>query len=158
MSTITRSEVFTASNGEPAIRVVVVTQNEFAALVETIDSLYDGDSNPCPSCSCWHSQFDRCPTLSPTGQFRSFLDGAETRRSLHKYRYNDFRPQQQPNKRNKMSARYVVRKAEGIGGNPIPDDEPCFVVRGQDVLAPALLGEYILRYREVPGYDPEVEA
>lgn len=60
MSTITRSEVFTASDGEPAIRVVVVTQNEFAALVETIDSLYDGDSNPCPSCSCWHSQFDRC--------------------------------------------------------------------------------------------------
>lgn len=57
-----------------------------------------------------------------------------------------------------MSARYVVRKAEGIGGDPIPDDEPCFVVRGQDVLAPALLGEYILRYREVPGYDPEVEA
>ena len=70
---------------------------------------------------------------------------------------NDFRPQQQPNKRNKISARYVVRKAEGIGGDPIPDDEPCFVVRGQDVLAPALLGEKdILRYREAPGYDPEV--
>ena len=57
MSTITRSEVFTASDGEPAIRVVVVTQNEFAALVETIDSLYDGDSNPCPSWSCRHSEF-----------------------------------------------------------------------------------------------------
>lgn len=25
-------------------------QDEYAALVETIDSLYDGDSNPCPAC------------------------------------------------------------------------------------------------------------
>lgn len=39
--------------------------------------------------------------------------------------------------------RYIVSKAPGIGGPAIPEDEPCLVVRAQDVLAPAILKNYI---------------
>ena len=37
-------------------------------------------------------------------------------------------------------ARYAVQKAPGIGGAPIPDDEPCIVIRAQDRLALAVSG------------------
>ena len=50
-----------------------------------------------------------------------------------------------------MTARYVVRKADGIDGPPIPDDEPCVVIRGQDFLAIGMLATYIGMYKAGPG-------
>lgn len=52
--------------------------------------------------------------------------------------------------------RYVVTKAEGIGGDPIPPDEPCLVIRAQDVLAPGILDTYIARYNVLSAGDPGV--
>ena len=46
-------------------------------------------------------------------------------------------------------ARYVVQKAPGIGGNPIPEDEPCIVVRAQDQLAIAVIDHYLAIYRAI---------
>lgn len=53
-------------------------------------------------------------------------------------------------------ARYVVRKADGIGGKPIPEDEPCIVIRGQDVLARDMIDHYIAVYGNTGNADPEV--
>lgn len=47
--------------------------------------------------------------------------------------------------------RYIVTKAEGVPGPPIPADEPCLVIRGQDALADFILGTYINRYVYVRG-------
>jgi hypothetical protein len=55
-----------------------------------------------------------------------------------------------------VTPRYVVRKAEDISGRPIPADEPCLVVRGQDVLAPTMLRLYIRLYRDSEFYDQKV--
>jgi hypothetical protein len=52
--------------------------------------------------------------------------------------------------------RYVVRKADGIPGDPIPDDEPLLVVRGQDVLARRILRWYIEQYEAFRHPDPQV--
>jgi hypothetical protein len=52
--------------------------------------------------------------------------------------------------------RYIVQKAPGVGGDPIPDDEPCLVVRGQDVLAVDMLTTYIARYNSL-GHDADPE-
>lgn len=42
--------------------------------------------------------------------------------------------------------RYIVTKAEGVGGDPIPTGEPCLVIRAQDVLAVPMLAYYIELY------------
>lgn len=42
--------------------------------------------------------------------------------------------------------RYQVQKAPGVPGDPIPDDEPCLVIRAQDTLAPIMLQWYIDLY------------
>lgn len=55
-------------------------------------------------------------------------------------------------------ARYVVRKADGIGGDPIPEDEPVLVIRAQDVLAEEMMQFYIGSYYDLEGKDPAVEA
>jgi hypothetical protein len=44
--------------------------------------------------------------------------------------------------------RYLVRKAPGVGGNPIPHDEPVIVIRGQDALAVLMLDLYVLLYMD----------
>jgi hypothetical protein len=46
--------------------------------------------------------------------------------------------------------RYVVQKAPGIGGSPIPPDEPCLVIRGQDSLAMLMMAYYREMYEELP--------
>lgn len=46
-------------------------------------------------------------------------------------------------------ARYVVQKAPGIGGDPIPEDEPCIVVRAQDQLALGVIDYYLAIYRAI---------
>lgn len=57
-------------------------------------------------------------------------------------------------------ARYIVQKAEGVGGDPIPADEPCLVIRAQDHLAPFVMQFYIDEYEKragqatVPGAGP----
>ena len=55
--------------------------------------------------------------------------------------------------------RYLVQKAPGVGGKPIPEDEPCLVIRGQDLQAVAMLKTYIAFYQTL-GYaaDPKVIA
>jgi hypothetical protein len=45
--------------------------------------------------------------------------------------------------------RYLVKKASGVDGPPIPEDEPCLVIRAQDVMAPMMLSTYIERYRKL---------
>ena len=52
--------------------------------------------------------------------------------------------------------RYLVQKAPGIGGPPIPEDEPCLVIRGQDILAPEILFDYIQKYEKEHGKDRAV--
>lgn len=42
--------------------------------------------------------------------------------------------------------RYLVQKAPGVGGDPIPEDEPCLVIRAQDIMALATLRTYIEYY------------
>lgn len=56
------------------------------------------------------------------------------------------------------TARYVVQKASGVDGPPIPVDEPCIVVRGQDLLALEMLDHYLELYAEIEGRDPAVWA
>lgn len=46
-------------------------------------------------------------------------------------------------------ARFIVQKAPHVGGEPIPEDEPCIVIRAQDVLAPLFMHNYILKYSEL---------
>lgn len=53
-------------------------------------------------------------------------------------------------------ARYIVKKAPHVGGNPIPEDEPCLVVRAQDKLAVDVLRYYIDEYNEEIDADPKV--
>lgn len=43
--------------------------------------------------------------------------------------------------------RYRVTKAPHVGGPPIPDDEPCLVIRAQDPLAAYVLNAYLTAYR-----------
>lgn len=52
--------------------------------------------------------------------------------------------------------RYFVEKADGISGPPIPPDEPCIVIRGQDLLAPTTLQRYIDTYSEFDDAQEEV--
>ena len=52
--------------------------------------------------------------------------------------------------------RYQVRKSPHVGGDPIPEDEPCLVIRAQDMLAPAALAWYIERYEALDHPDPGV--
>jgi hypothetical protein len=54
--------------------------------------------------------------------------------------------------------RYVIQKAPGIGGSPIAEDEPCLIIRGQDILAIPMMNEYIRRYGEFQDADIEVWA
>ena len=59
-------------------------------------------------------------------------------------------------------ARYVVQKAPGVGGNPIPEDEPCIEIRAQDKLALGVIDHYLAIYRAIcshsaiPGAGSEV--
>ena len=48
--------------------------------------------------------------------------------------------------------RYVVQKAPGIGGDPIPADEPCIVIRAQDKLALSVIDQYLALYRAICAY------
>lgn len=52
--------------------------------------------------------------------------------------------------------RYLIQKAPGVEGPPIPSDEPCLVIRGQDMLAPLMMSTYIERYKAMPGHDATV--
>lgn len=52
--------------------------------------------------------------------------------------------------------RYQVQKSPGVGGHPIPDDEPCLVIRAQDVFAPVMMRIYMALYIDVEEHDPEV--
>lgn len=47
-----------------------------------------------------------------------------------------------------MAMRYVVHKAPHVGGPPIPEGEPCLVIRAQDRLAGWAIRSYIERYLE----------
>lgn len=51
------------------------------------------------------------------------------------------------------SPRYIITKAPGIEGDPIPEDEPCLVVRGQDTLALTMLTTYRRLYEALPDHD-----
>jgi hypothetical protein len=51
-----------------------------------------------------------------------------------------------------ISGRYIVQKAPGVGGEPIPEDEPCVVIRGQDILAPVMLKIYQDLYLSLAPY------
>lgn len=53
-------------------------------------------------------------------------------------------------------ARYVVRKADHVGGAPIPDDEPVLVIRAQDVLAVRMMRLYLDLYTLLPDHTDEV--
>lgn len=52
--------------------------------------------------------------------------------------------------------RYIVEKNDGVPGAPIPHDEPCIVIRGQDLLAPFILQQYIDNYVQFADADEEV--
>lgn len=52
--------------------------------------------------------------------------------------------------------RYIVEKNDGIPGAPIPEDEPCLVIRGQDLLAPFMLQQYIDNYNQFTEADNAV--
>lgn len=52
--------------------------------------------------------------------------------------------------------RYLVRKAPGVGGDPIPDDEPVLVIRAQDRMAIEMMQTYIERYQRDSDHDPAV--
>ncbi len=52
--------------------------------------------------------------------------------------------------------RYIVSKAPSVGGRPIPADEPCLVIRGQDRLAGEVMSFYIAEYEQLEGADPAV--
>lgn len=53
-------------------------------------------------------------------------------------------------------ARYVVQKASGVDGPPIPDDEPVLVIRAQDRLAARMMRLYIDLYTLLPDYGDDV--
>lgn len=52
--------------------------------------------------------------------------------------------------------RYIVSKGNGVGGPPIPPDEPVLVIRGQDVLALQMLDHYLALYARSEFVDPAV--
>lgn len=52
--------------------------------------------------------------------------------------------------------RYLVQKAPGVDGDPIPEGEPVLVIRAQDVLAPLMLAHYISTYSDSKTSDPAV--
>lgn len=52
--------------------------------------------------------------------------------------------------------RYEVFKSAGVPGDQIPEDEPCLVIRGQDLLAPFMLQQYIDNYEQFEDADEEV--
>lgn len=54
--------------------------------------------------------------------------------------------------------RFVVSKADHVGGDPIPDDEPVLVIRAQDVLALEMLDDYTDAYRNLTGFTDEHES
>jgi hypothetical protein len=49
--------------------------------------------------------------------------------------------------------RYQVQKSDGISGPPIPPDEPCLVIRAQDVFASVMLEIYLALYRDLHADD-----
>lgn len=55
-----------------------------------------------------------------------------------------------------MDARYVVRKADGVDGPPIPEDEPCLVIRAQDQLAARMMRLYIDMYTLLDDHGDDV--
>jgi hypothetical protein len=57
-----------------------------------------------------------------------------------------------------MNPRYTAQKREGIGGPPIPGDEPFMLIRAQDVLALEMMEYYRNRYISLPRamQDPQV--
>lgn len=55
-----------------------------------------------------------------------------------------------------FNPRYKVTKAEGVSGDPIPEDEPVIVIRAQDVLSHEMMQFYITRYANTPGNSREV--
>ena len=57
-----------------------------------------------------------------------------------------------------LQARYVVQKAPGIGGPPIPADEPCLVIRAQDILALSVMHHYLTKFVGLTGADSRVMA
>lgn len=58
-----------------------------------------------------------------------------------------------------FNPRYIVHKAVGVGGPPIPEGEPVLVIRAQDRLALPLLEHYIRLYETLAAdYDPQVVA
>lgn len=44
--------------------------------------------------------------------------------------------------------RYLVRKNDHVGGQPIPEDEPVLVIRAQDRLAIPMIDLYLSLYQE----------
>jgi hypothetical protein len=56
--------------------------------------------------------------------------------------------------------RYLVRKAPGVDGPPIPADEPVLVIRAQDELALEMvthyIGRHIFKYHSYAPLDPIV--
>lgn len=54
--------------------------------------------------------------------------------------------------------KYIVEKNDTTPGAPIPEDEPCLVIRGQDLMAPFVLQHYIDNYSEFEEADEEVIA
>jgi hypothetical protein len=54
--------------------------------------------------------------------------------------------------------RYIVEKNNHVPGAPIPEDEPCLVIRGQDLLAPFMLQQYIDNYSQFTEADDAVIA
>lgn len=54
--------------------------------------------------------------------------------------------------------RYIVTKAPGVGGDPIPEDEPVLVIRAQDVISEPMLQKYIREYADLRNPDPQVTA
>lgn len=49
--------------------------------------------------------------------------------------------------------RYHVGRNDG---ELMPEDEPCLVIRGQDILAPAVLLHYLKIYETFTDHDPKV--
>ena len=54
------------------------------------------------------------------------------------------------------TSRYIVQKAPGVDGPPIPEDEPVLVIRAQDVLAPLMMKLYRQAYENMPDCNSEV--
>lgn len=53
----------------------------------------------------------------------------------------------QQDRRQSSMSRYIVEKNPEVGGSSIPEDEPCIVIRGQDILAIPMLKLYIEFYK-----------